>query len=363
MRAGLLHQTGEILASTADTYATHDASVYTGTAGVGLELLHHTGSAGVRDLLGDLAAFTAATAERVGLREGLYTGITGVDVFLQRARNEGVPVPGRYGGPRLPPPGFEPAGDDLITGAAGVGLGHLLLFRASGDQRHLEVARHCALTLTDPAEPRSSYGRNFRPENAVEPSAGRAHGLAGIAELLVSVAEVTQEPELLEAARHRSQRLGDRAGVLAELAGRIDASPLAASWCQGLTGIGQTLLHAGRVLQNPDLTRRARQSADACAALVPRFGSLGQCCGTAGLGGFLLDLAEAEADERYLVAARQAAGHLLQRSAGWPQRPVFTEATPESFGVSWATGLGGLLTFFRRLADGGPDPLAFGLPD
>jgi tRNA A-37 threonylcarbamoyl transferase component Bud32 len=362
VRAGLLRETGEILASTADTHAAHDASVYTGTAGIGLELLHHTGAGEVRDILGDLAAFTAATAGRVGLREGLYTGITGVDIFLQRARDEGVPAPSGYGGPGLPPRGFQPAGDDLITGAAGVGLGHLLLFRASGDKRHLEVARRCASTLTDPAEPRSSYGRNPRPENAVEPSAGRAHGLAGVTELLVSVAEVTDEPELLEAARLRSHRLAGRAGVLVRLAGRTDASPLAASWCQGLTGIGQTLLHAGAVLRNPDLTRRARQSADACVALLPRFGSLGQCCGAAGLGGFLLDVAEAEADERYLDAARQAAGHLLQRSAGWPKRPVFTEATPESFGVSWATGLSGLLTFFRRLADGGPDPLAFGQP-
>ncbi len=362
LRADLLRDTGEILASTADTYAAHDASVYTGSAGIGLELLHHTQSAEVRGILGDLAAFTAATARRVGLREGLYTGTTGVDIFLQRAREAGVPVPGRHGGPGLPPPGFTPAGDDLIAGAAGVGLGHLLLFRASGDRRHLEVARHCARILTDPAEPRSSYGRNPRPENAVEPSAGRAHGLAGVTELLVSVAEVTDEPELLDAARRRSRRLADRAAVLIRLAGRNDASPLAASWCQGLTGIGQTLLHAGLVLRSPELSRRARQSADACVALLPRFGSPGQCCGTAGLGGFLLDLAEAEADDRYLDAARQAAAHLLQRSGGRPERPVFTEATPESFGVSWATGLGGLLTFFRRLADGGRDPLAFGLP-
>ena len=110
----------------------------------------------------------------------------------------------------------------------------------------------------------------------MEPSAGRAHGLAGVTELLISVAEETGEPAVLEAAALRTRLLAGQARDLVRRSREAAASPLAASWCQGLTGIGQTLAHASEVLRDPGLAVLTRQAADACIVLLPRFGALGQ---------------------------------------------------------------------------------------
>jgi serine/threonine protein kinase len=358
LRSELTAQVDQILDAGDDTHEAHDASLYTGSAGIGLELLHHADHGEVADRLGHLVTFTAQAVGRVRLPAGLYTGRTGADLFIRRAVELGVSPAGELTSAAVPPPDFRPEGDDLTVGAAGVGLGHLLLFRLTGDQQHLGVARRCVSLLMNQASPESSFGRNPDPENAVEPMAGRAHGLAGPTQLLVSFAEQSGDPAVTDAAAASARLLSDQARDLIRRSAGASASPLAASWCQGLTGIGQTLLQAGAVLGDPALSSLARRSADACVALVPRMGTLGQCCGAAGVGNFMIDLAIASDNDRYLAAAYDVADHLLRRSAGPADRPIFTESGPDSFASSWANGVTGILTFFRRLADqGGPDIL------
>jgi tRNA A-37 threonylcarbamoyl transferase component Bud32 len=356
LRAELEAQVDEILGAGDDTHEAHDASLYTGSAGVGLELLQHAEHGEVADRLEQLVTFTAQAVRRVHLPPGLYTGRTGADLFVGQALKLGVGSAIEFAGAAVPPADFRPEGDDLIVGAAGVGLGHLALFRLTGDQQHLAVSRRCVSLLMNRARPESSFGDNPDPENAVEPTAGRAHGLAGTTELLVSFAEQSGDHAVTEAAAASTRLLSDQARDLIRRSGDAGASPLAASWCQGLTGIGQTLLHAGAVLGNPGLSSLARQCSHACLALVPRIGTLGQCCGAAGVGNFLIDLAIADDTDRYLAAAYDVAEHLLRRSAGPANRPVFTESGQDNFASSWANGVTGILTFFRRLAaQGGPD--------
>jgi tRNA A-37 threonylcarbamoyl transferase component Bud32 len=358
----LLGQTDRILSASGDAHEAHDASVYSGSAGIGLELLHHLDDRQAAARVGDLAVFTARAASRVSLPPGLFTGGTGVAVFLQQVTQRGIEATGAGSGSgrTMLPPDFKPEGDDLIVGAAGVGLGHLILYRASGDPAHLDIARRCSDALMGTARPESGFRLSPEPETAVEPSAGRAHGLAGTAELLLSFADQTGETPALEAAARSTSLLAERTTSLLAAARGPAASPLAASWCQGLTGIGQTLLHGSVVLQAPGLATLARQAAEVCIALVPRQGTLGQCCGAAGVGNFLIDLALLDQDERYWDDALKVAAHLLLRSAGPAHHPILTDPAPGSFGASWAAGLAGLLTFFRRLADrGGPDILPF----
>lgn len=362
LRSELVAQTGQILRATDDTHEAHDASLYTGTAGIGLELLQHAEHGEVADRLADLVAFTAETASRVRLPVGLYTGRTGADIFVRQALERGIGSAGETGDAQVPRD-FRPEGDDLIVGAAGVGLGHLLLFGTTGDRRHFDVARRCVSLLMNRARPESSFGHNPTPENAVEPIAGRAHGLAGTTELLVSFAAQSGDLAVIEAAAANARTLGIHARELISKSSEAAASPLAASWCQGLTGIGQTLMHAGAVLGDPDLSCLARQSAHACLALVPRVSALGQCCGAAGVGNFFIDLAMLDDADRYLAAAYEVAAHLLRRSGGPLGRPIFTETGLAGFAASWASGVAGILTFFRRLAvKGGPDILPMPMP-
>ncbi len=349
LRSDLVTAATRILRATDDSHEAHDGSLYTGSAGIGLELLNHAGHPGVTECLTGLVSFTERTVRRVRLPAGLYTGRTGADLFVARARKLGIDTPAQWD-PEVPPEDFRPEGDDLIVGAAGIGLGQLLLFRANGDRRHLDAAGRCVSRLLSQATPESSFGRNPEPENATEPAAGRAHGLAGTTELLISFTGQTRDPSARTAAQAGSRRLADHASDLIRRSRGAQASPLAASWCQGLAGIGETLLHASTVIPDPAFLDLARQSAEACLALLPRMSALGQCCGAAGIGNFLLDLAIVDEQDRYLAAACEVADHLLRRSAGPPERPVFTETGPDSFAASWATGVTGILTYFRRLA-------------
>jgi serine/threonine protein kinase len=354
-----------ILRAPDESHTARDLSIYSGAAGIGLELLQHLDREPVRDRVSDLAEFAARASGRASLPPGLFTGVTGVHMFLQEARDRGLEA-GPCPGTSVPPQEWEPGGHDLIAGAAGAGLGHLSFYRATSEPAHLDAAWQCARALIDPATGEARFTVSPDASHAVEPSLGRAHGLAGAVPFLLSFGALTGDTLMLGAAAQQARRLAAATDSLIRLARGPATPPLALSWCQGLTGIGQALLHAQAILQDPSLGELAREAAAAGVASLPRLTAPGQCCGITGLGNFLIDLAIAEQDERWWEAAHRAGIHLLLRSAGPPGHPLFTDTeSPEGLDGSWAAGAAGLLGFFRRLArHGGADsiPLAPGHP-
>ncbi|MEV5704957.1 class IV lanthionine synthetase LanL [Actinoallomurus sp. NPDC052274] len=346
----LVGRLSDVLDAPDTTQAARDVSVYSGSAGIGLELLHHLAYPPAAARARELVAFTARVAGRRNLPPGLFTGVTGTAVFLQEAADRGIGADERPGR-SLPSPDWRPDTPDLIDGTAGVGLGHLYLYRAGGDPADLEVALRCAREVAADRPPASGSA----PGEA-DLAAGRAHGLAGTAELLLRVAEETGETPMLELAAGRVRRLAERARSLIPEAKNRAAEELTVSWCRGLSGIGRTLLHASAVLGDASLADLARQAADACILRVPRLSAPGRCCGAAGVGGYLLDVAVLEQSARYWDAARDVGTHLLLRNAGSPEHPRFFAAgAPPDRALSWAHGLTGILMFFRRLAHGGAE--------
>jgi serine/threonine protein kinase len=346
----LLDLVDKVLEAPDDAQAANDVSVYSGSAGIGLELLHHRHRPAAERKVRELAAFTVRAAARMSPQPGLFSGLTGTDMFLQEAGDCGIGITS-WSGRSLPPPDWKYEASDLTDGNTGVGLGHLYFYRVSGDPADLEVAWRCARAVSVEPPP----GRSSASGEADE-TAGRAHGLAGAAELLLSVAEETGEAWALETAAACVRHLSERTRTLILEAKDPAAEPMTVGWCRGLSGIGQTLLHASTVLGDAFLADLARQAADVCIVRIPRLSSLGQCCGAAGVGNYLLNLAVAEQSERYWEAARDLATHLLLRSAGPPTRPSFfaPDASLDR-SLSWAQGLPGILAFFRRLADGGAE--------
>ncbi|MEV0675256.1 lanthionine synthetase LanC family protein [Actinosynnema sp. NPDC050436] len=328
------------------TLAANDVSAYTGSAGIGLELMRHLESRpSVGPRARELAEFTLRVAARADRPPGLFGGSTGTDLFLSEAARRGLGAKG-WSGRGLP--ADDPADDgdvppcDLVDGPAGVGLGHLHLHRLTGGAADLEVARRCADAVrADPVA-----GRTSAPGEA-DAGLGRAHGLAGGIALLLDLGHFADQG-LLECAARRAHHLAGLADTLVAEAGAPGAEPMTVSWCRGLAGIGRTLAHAGAVLDDRRLTAVAHAAADACAARVPGLGTLGRCCGAVGVGEFLLDLADSE---RHRQAAFDVATHLLLRSSGPPDHPGFTapQATVTK-ALSWAHGLTGILAFFRRLS-------------
>lgn len=348
----LLRQAEELLGTPPGERAGQDASIYDGSSGIGLELLCHPGAGQSAQLLAGLAEFSGRAAERAKLPPGLFTGATGVHIFLREASAAEVTV--RAAAECLPGPAWEPGGDDLLVGAAGVGLGHLRLSR-SGDPAHLDVALRCGraimsgtvLTARSPAGAHAIAG--------ADPSAGQAHGLAGVTGFLTALAAQTGDELILAAAADRAGQLARRTEPLLDQVLQHACAPLAVSWCHGLAGIGPVLLLAGTVLQDESLGRLALKAAEACIGYLPRIAAPGRCCGAAGVGNFLIDLAVARQDDRYWRGAERAGLQILLRSGGTPGHPVFPACFDRSQ-AGWAAGTAGILSLFRRLANrGGPD--------
>jgi len=348
----LLRHAEELLAIPPGERAGQDASIYDGSSGIGLELLSHLSAEHAGQILVGLAEFSARAAERAKLPPGLFAGATGVHIFLREASAAGVTVPAVAG--CLPGPEWEPDGEDLLAGAAGVGLGHLRLSQY-GEPAQLDLALRCGRAIIAGTVQAAKVVDGARAAAGADPSAGQAHGLAGVTGFLTALAARTGDELILAAAAERARQLAQRTEPLVDQVVQFTAAPLAVSWCYGLAGIGPVLLLASTVLQDESLGRLARHAAQACIGYLPRIAAPGRCCGAAGVGNFLIDLAVARQEERYWRAAERAGLQILLRSGGTPGHPVF----PASFDRSqagWAAGTAGILSFFRRLANrGGPD--------
>ena len=117
------------------------------------------------------------------------------------------------------------------------------------------------------------------------------------------------------------------------------------------------LLQAGLALSDPELTSLASQTADVCISYLPRLGLPARCCrARQQVGNFLIDLAITSQDERYWQDALNVGRQMLLRSGGHRGHPVFVKDTARRKATSWAFGITGLLSFFRRLARQGAQP-------
>ncbi|NMO35009.1 serine/threonine protein kinase [Streptomyces sp. GMY01] len=351
--------------------------VYGGSSGLGLELLHHAHRPRVRAAVTGLARWTAEQSRN--LPPGLYTGRTGVQLFLAEAEAEagsgegpgeapGTDADGRSAHPDLPDRGPDggPPEADLIAGVAGVGLGRVLLARhalRSGHRqaadRHLAVAADCDRMLASGAARLTPAGSDTAGSAALRE--GVAHGEAGVVGFLLEHSFLldhdgaTGAAEAAGRAEKAAARLAAVTPDIIAAAAEPGATRRYGSWCRGLAGIGTVLVRAAERLDEPRYLHLAQRAARACAALAPRMPLVTQCCGLAGVGDLMVDVAEASASEEFRDAAETVALLILSRSGGTWSRPVFPDAGLARSSATWAGGSAGVLAFFRRLRDrGGP---------
>ncbi|UNZ20242.1 lanthionine synthetase LanC family protein [Streptomyces sp. 891-h] len=357
----LLAEAGEYhLGGEASDFPAVDASLYTGSAGIGLELLHHRHRPGVPDLLRRLARHAHHSLAAVPTADGLFSGRTGTEVFLAAARRAGVEVPSEPVLPAVPRSPAPPSAEapevlkavdfDVVSGHAGVGLGRLLLADL-GDTGALEAAASLAEPLLA-REDLAVLPAHVADDLGKETAFGYAHGYLGITDFLLLLAARTADRELLRTGRRRA---GQLAGLVPDLVAAADApsaSQMAVSWCRGLGGLARVLRHAWLIFDEPAFRRAAESATKGCLTWSTRLSTLGQCCGTAGLGSALLDLAVDCGDDQYLDAAHEAARHLLRRSHGPDDAPALvTNNLTKEAPYSWAQGYAGILTFLRRLRE------------
>ncbi|MFC9596059.1 class IV lanthionine synthetase LanL [Streptomyces sp. NPDC056944] len=337
--------------------------VYGGSSGLGLELLHHAHRPQVRSAVDALARWTAEQSRN--LPPAFYTGRTGVELFLAEAgfaADPGADTDVRSGHPLLPEhaPDGGPPEADLIAGAAGIGLGRLLLARhalgsghRSAADRHLAVAADCDRMLASGTARLTPAGQDTAGSAALRE--GMAHGEAGIACFLLAYAGATGDPDAISRSEKAAARLAAVTPDIIAAAAGPGATRRYGSWCRGLAGIGTVLVRAAERLDEPGYLDLAQRSARACAVLAPRMPLVTQCCGLAGVGDLMVDVAEASGSEEFWDAAETVALLILSRSGGTWSRPVFPDPGLTRPSATWAGGSAGVLSFFRRLhARGGP---------
>jgi serine/threonine protein kinase len=332
-----------------------DPGVYRGAAGIGLCLLPHLDRPNVADTVARLAMFSTRAAAQVQLRPGLYLGATGVELFLRRAIAAGVPA-----APLAPKLLFgEPTDtvddDDIINGASGVGLGHLLLNELDPRPEHEDMVRRCAESLDEHYEAAAIVPADDISVPGRDTAVGVAHGHGGAVEFLRH--RYLRVPSD-EARRQLTTRLAALTGQVTQFvaaSAKPNAVPLCTSWCRGMAGMGRVLLAAGRQLGDRSLVDLAVACADGCLRWLPQIATAGQCCGVAGMGELFCDLVSH--DDRFLAAAESATTQLLLLHADAPPTPpARTHVQPGS--MSWANGAAGVLGFLTRFRELTPSDTA-----
>ncbi|GAA0993170.1 hypothetical protein GCM10009551_055180 [Nocardiopsis tropica] len=330
-------------------------NLYRGAAGVGTELLRQ-GDAESRGLARALAHWTAGFLTLRRSLPGLQDGEAGTALFLAAAARElDEPTLADAVRPLARTAPESVPETDYSSGLAGIGLAQLQLWRLCGDGSRLDLAQGCAerLVASAPAEGLRACPPDLRDHEEVTTRLGFAHGVAGVAHFLLCLEAATGDTAAGAEAAACLEVLAGFVPGLVSAASAPEARPMAASFCQGLTGIGGVLLRAGAVRGEPRYTGLAETTASHCRALAPKMQVACQCCGLAGVGEFLLDTAGLTGGAAYRDAAVDVAGLVLVRSAGTPEAPVFLDHTREP-GGGWATGVSGVLSFLRRLDRGGP---------
>ncbi|WP_019629219.1 class IV lanthionine synthetase LanL [Actinomadura atramentaria] len=331
-------------------------NLYRGAAGIGLELLHHHDRAEAADLARDLAYWATGFLAMREHRPGLYTGDTGTAVFVaaagatlgddaltETARGMARPVV-----PRV-------AGDDQHGGLAGIGLAELLLWDLTGDASRRDLAARCAERLAAGGLERVAGGGapDYDDCGAVSRTLGYSHGVAGLAHFLLAYRTATGDTACEPVVRKGYDVLAGHMAPLLAAARSASAKPMHAAFCQGMAGIGASLVRAGRDLREDAYLDLAREAAEVCGRLAPRMYALTQCCGLAGIGELYLDLAAVTGEDAYRRRADRVADLILARAGGTPDAPVFPDTSLFESSPDWSTGTSGIVTFLRRLRSGG----------
>lgn len=325
-------------------------SLYSGSPGVVLFLLerHHQTKdaqalADARRGADRLIAAIDTTSE-----PGLYTGLAGIGFTFGEVHRATGDAKYRDAARRVVArlaTLAKPAGrgvewsevTDIVGGAAGTGLYLLHAARTLGaaDARALAVRAGDRLIELGQAE---AGGLKW----AMSPSFPRlmpnfSHGTAGIAYFLADLYRETREPRFLEAALAGARYLksiastdGDMCLIFHHEPGDDGKKLYYLGWCHGPAGTARLWYRLYQVTQDKAWLDWAERSARGILTSgiperqTPGFwNNVSQCCGSAGVAAFFLELHRVTGNPTYLTFSKRVTDHLL------------ADATTDATGTRW----------------------------
>jgi lantibiotic modifying enzyme len=186
---------------------------------------------------------------------------------------------------------------------------------------------------------------------------GFAHGIAGVGAFLLAAAEAGGSEAHREAALGAGDTLVRAASIEEGIpawpvkVGGGDVNPSAGHWCSGPAGIGTFLVRLGSATGDQRFTDLAQRCVPARKTLW--HSTIGACCGLAGVGHAVLDLADIGGWDHFRGVADHIADliHARRRIAD-----DLELICPPSRGMAYNEGTSGVLTFLLRHHHGGPNP-------
>jgi lantibiotic modifying enzyme len=331
--------------------------------------------------IGNVKTWAIPVGDRFALPIGLYTGVggiaymflelhkaTGNQDYLQRASEIYSSILAREkifkGG------GIWDNSNDIISGASGAGLSLLRGAQDLQSQPCLKMAQAAGDFLVQQAIP-TPAGLKWK----INPSADTvfpnfAHGTAGVTFFLFRLNQFAPEKKYLSAAMRGLSQLKATADVEEKQNSCIwyhnegDGEFLYyAGWCHGPAGTGRLFYLAEKIgLENEKMwSQRAANWLIASGIPNPSkplegYWNEGICCGTAGIGEFMLDMYSATGNKAYLEMAEKMAARLARQAEKrgngfcWVQAENREKPNPKIAQTGYSQGAAGIGLFFLKLA-------------
>jgi serine/threonine protein kinase len=330
-------------------FTTNPLSVAYGASGVALFLKRTRGE--VPEAFLDAWVREAAKIGDDTYTPGLYVGSSGVAWTLlelgMRKEAEGL-MEVAAKSPLL----FENA--DMFYGAAGFGLANLFFFAQLGDEKYLKNA----VDAFDHIKPKLRSDRGgYCYENTDAVYHGLAHGAAGIGYFLLRLYRVTGQEEHLNIAKglldFEFASAEEERGHVA-FRRSVDEKLYYPYWRIGGAGIGTIALRFHAALGDERYLQMARKIARSLEGGYTVFPT--NFSGMAGIGNFFVDMHRRTEEKGYLEEARRFVDRVMLFALEKPSGIVFPGEELVRISTDYGTGSAGTGMFIHRIGAGGGIP-------
>ena len=213
---------------------------------------------------------------------------------------------------------------DIVNGGAGTGLFLIYASRELSESRWLELASAAGRRLVELGEP-DHGGLKWLMSSAYNYMPNFSHGTAGISYFMARLYEVTKDKEFLRTALAGTKFLEAVAQKDTCLVHHDDRPEYKdvyyLGWCHGPVGTSRLFIEMHKLTGEESWMTWVRKSTQAIMdSGIPEkrtpglWNNVGLCCGTAGIGDYMLELYEMTGDKAYREFALKIAADLLSRA-------------------------------------------------